>query len=436
MSTSALTPAGTPGAAEALRDATTGARQVGDLAGELLERIAEVDGQIGAFRIVDEAGVRERAKSLEGHPSGALYGVGVGVKDVIDTADLPTGYGSPLFADHQPSRDAAVVARLRAAGAVVIGKTESTEFALFHPTRTRNPVDTERTPGGSSSGSAAAVAAGMVPVALGTQTAGSTLRPAAYCGVYGLKPTRGWTSTEGVWLLGEHLDTIGLFARSVADLSLLYRALRTAPGADPAPRPERAARRRVVGVLDASAWASSDGDVADALDAFSGHLEDAGWEVREVAMPTAWARLAEQHLTVMVVEVAKNLRAALGQRVELISPSARELVERGDACPAADYLAALAAVEDALAVATPMAEAVDVLLAPTAQGVAPLGLDATGDPVMCRPWTLLGLPAANVPGYRRRDGLPVGVQALGLRAHDLEFLDDLASIEAAVKGAT
>ena len=214
--------------AEAIGAVVAGAVSVSDVVEDCLGRVAELDAALGAFRIVNEQGARSRAKQLDNRVAGPLHGLVAAVKDVIDTADLPTGYGSALFADHQPAADADVVTALRRAGAVVLGKTESTEFAMFQPTRTRNPVDPGRTPGGSSSGSAAAVAAGMVPVALGTQTAGSVIRPAAYCGVYGFKPAWGWTPTTGIWRLSEHLDTVGLFARSVADLRLTYHALRSA----------------------------------------------------------------------------------------------------------------------------------------------------------------------------------------------------------------
>ncbi len=412
---------------------TTGVLTVSEVAGALLDRIRERDEDVGAFRCVDAEAVRQRAKELDERPSGPLSGLAVGVKDVIDTSDLPTGYGSPLFSEHRPEADAAVVTSLKAAGAFVLGKTESTEFALFQPTRTRNPNDLERTPGGSSSGSAAAVAAGMVPVALGTQTAGSVIRPAAYCGVFGYKPARGWTSTKGVWLLTEHFDTIGLFSRSAADLALLYAVLRTLtlPAESPSGSPGRlptVARR--VAVLSGDEWATPDPDVRDALSYFAGRLSDSGWEVSEMAMPSTWKRLPEHHDTVMAVEVAKNLRASLGSRLELISERARSIVERGDRCLAQAYLGALEATEEARAVLAPIAATFDLLLAPSALGVAPQGLDFTGDPVMCRPWTLLGLPAANVPGYRRADGLPVGVQAVSPRIDDPGFLDDLISLEA------
>src|ERR1700734_588499 len=186
---------------EAIAAVATGAASVTDIVAGCLDRAAELEGAVGAFRILDEDGARSTAKRLDGCIAGPLHGLVVGIKDVIDTADLPTGYGSPLFDGHRPARDAEVVAALRRAGAIVLGKTESTEFAMYRPTRTRNPWDLARTPGGSSSGSAAAVAAGMVPVAFGTQTAGSVIRPAAYCGVYGFKPTRGWVSTSRIWRL-------------------------------------------------------------------------------------------------------------------------------------------------------------------------------------------------------------------------------------------
>ena len=414
-------------AAQAVAAATTGERSVSDLVAASLDRIRAADEAIGAFRVVGEEAAIRRAKELDDRAAGLLYGLAVGVKDVIDTADLPTGYGSPLYSDHQPAVDAAVVRSLRQAGAVVVGKTESTEFAMFQPTRTRNPADLDRTPGGSSSGSAAAVAAGMVPVALGTQTAGSVVRPAAYCGIYGFKPTRGWTSTKGVWQLSGQLDTLGIFARSAADLGLAYRALHAAPGHAPPPRARPA--RRTIAVLSGEEWAAPDADVRDALRAVADMLARAGWDVLEMAMPPSWLRLPEHHETIMAVEVARSLHQALGPQVRQISESALAIVEHGDRCPARDYLAALEAREAALAILQPLAGAADLLFTPSALGVAPEGLDFTGDPVLCRPWTLLGLPAANVPAWRRSDALPVGVQAVSASHDDLGFIRDLVSIE-------
>jgi Asp-tRNA(Asn)/Glu-tRNA(Gln) amidotransferase A subunit family amidase len=425
-------PAGQPmTGTEAIAAVSAGAASVSDVAQRCLDRVAELDATVGAFRVIDEHAVASRAKQLDDRAAGPLHGLVVGIKDVIDTADLPTRYGSALFADHQPAADADVVAALRGAGAIVLGKTESTEFAMFQPTRTRNPVDLARTPGGSSSGSAAAVAAGMVPVALGTQTAGSVVRPAAYCGVYGFKPSWGWASTAGIWRLSEHLDTVGLFARCVADLRLTYQVLSSPVTAAPPAAGERAGKPAVA-VLSAEDWGAADGDVRAALAAVAGRLSDRGWAVREMAMPPAWRHLPGQQEVVMAAEVARNLHATLGDRVSQISESAQAIVARGDYCLAAEYLAALEARAEALRALVPLAAVTDLVLAPSALGAAPVGLDYTGDPVMCRPWTLLGLPAANVPAWRRPDGLPVGVQLIGTRHDDIGFLRNLALAEAAL----
>lgn len=431
---------------DAVAAVALGERSVSDIAAESLGRVRDLDEAICAFRALDEQAVISRAKELSDRAAGPLRGLVVGVKDVMDTADLPTRYGSPLFQDHCPTVDAAVVSKLRRSGAIVLGKTETTEFAMFHPTRTHNPVDLDRTPGGSSSGSAAAVAAGMVPVALGTQTAGSVIRPAAYCGVYGFKPARGWTSTAGIWCLSEQLDTVGLFARTVADLRMTYGQLRDVVAGTPARAAGTATGRqrtrprpppRTIGelrcaVLTGDEWGSVDGDASDALAATAVRLETAGCMVSEMVMPPQWLRLPDHHVTVMAVEVAKNLRARLGDQVAQISESARGIVQRGDGTPALDYLEALDARGEAIELLGSLGVAADIVLAPSALGVAPEGLDFTGDPVMCRPWTLLGLPAANVPAHCRADGLPVGVQAIGLGFDDVEYLDHLALIEAAL----
>jgi Asp-tRNA(Asn)/Glu-tRNA(Gln) amidotransferase A subunit family amidase len=275
------------------------------------------------------------------------------------------------------------------------------------------------------------VAAGMVPVALGTQTAGSVVRPASYCGVYGFKPSWRWTSTAGIWRLSEHLDTVGLFARCVADLRLTCQVL-SSPAAPAPPPAVHAVRKPAVAVLSTEDWGPADGDVQAALAAVAGRLSDQGWPVREMAMPPAWRHLPGQHEVVMAAEVAKNLRAALGDRVGQISDSARAVVDRGDRCLATEYLAALEARAEALQALVPLAGVTDLVLAPSALGVAPVGLDYTGDPVMCRPWTLLGLPAASVPAWQRPDGLPVGVQLIGTRHDDISYLENLALAETAL----
>jgi len=275
----------------------------------------------------------------------------------------------------------------------------------------------------------------MVPVALGTQTAGSVVRPAAYCGVYGFKPSKGWTSTKGVWRLAEHLDTVGVFSRSAADLALICQVLSSRPQAWSAAEPGHAVPARAThraAVLPADEWAAADADARDALWGIADRLDAAGWEVREIAMPLSWQRLPEYHEIVMAVEVARNMHTELGPRVAMISDSAKAVVERGDSCPAQEYLSALAAADAAAGKLQRIASAFDVILAPSALGVAPEGLGFTGDPVMCRPWTLLGPPAANVPAWRRPDGLPVGVQVIGTVRDDPRFVQILASMEVAL----
>jgi Asp-tRNA(Asn)/Glu-tRNA(Gln) amidotransferase A subunit family amidase len=425
-----MSASGQPTGTEAVAAVATGVSSVSDIVAGCLDRVGEIESSVAAFKVIDETAVRSAAKERDDRPGGPLHGLVVGVKDVIDTADLPTGYGSPLFEGHRPAADADVVAALRRAGALVLGKTESTEFAMFHPARTRNPAAPGRTPGGSSSGSAAAVAAGMVPVALGTQTAGSVIRPAAYCGVWGFKPSRGWTSTAGIWRLSGQLDTVGLFARCAADLALLYRGIAGAgPGTGTGRLPS-------VAVLTGEEWAECSGDVRDALEQVAGRLADRGFAVRPMRMPASWRHLPQQHVMVMAAEVARNLHAALGDRIGQVSAAAQAIVQQGDDCTAGEYLAALAARDEALTQLAPLATAADLILTPSAPGVAPEGLQATGDPVLCRPWTLLGRPAANVPGCRSADGLPVGVQLVGVSGGDLSFLASLATVEAALRAPT
>jgi Asp-tRNA(Asn)/Glu-tRNA(Gln) amidotransferase A subunit family amidase len=273
----------------------------------------------------------------------------------------------------------------------------------------------------------------MVPVALGTQTAGSVIRPAAYCGTYGFKPTKGWTSTAGVWRLTEAFDTIGLFARTAADLALTYQAIRDAAGpvgAEPVDTTDRAPRR--VAVLTAAEWGHCEPDVAVAIAAVTGQLREAGWEVRQLSMPEVWHDLPEVHSTLMAVEVARYMRERLGEQVDQISPNARAIVEHGDNTSAEVVAQARGTAQAAADALAELSDTTDLLLTPSALGVAPTGLDFTGDPVMCRPWTLLCAPATNVPAYFRPDGLAVGVQAVGVQLNDVTFMTALASLEAAL----
>jgi Asp-tRNA(Asn)/Glu-tRNA(Gln) amidotransferase A subunit family amidase len=363
-----------------------------ELVRECLERIEARDGELRAWAHVDpdHALAQARARDEEA-PRGPLHGLPVGVKDVIDTADLPTGYGSPIYAGHRPDRDADCVAWLREQGAVILGKTVSTEFATYEPPPTVNPHDPERTPGGSSSGSAAAVADGMVPLAYGTQTAGSVIRPASFCGVVGFKPRHGWTPTGGIKRLSARLDTLGTFGRTVADAALLA-------GFEPAPGEARIA------------WCPTPWGDAEAIAEAAQRLD-----LPEAELPADFAGLADAQETLMAYDVARNLEPEWNGHRELLSEAMQAYLERAWQVPREDAEAG-AALGDACRARLPEAlGGYDALLVPAAAGEAPLRSGGTtGDPLFCRAWTLLGVPAISVPGMTGPAGMPVGVQLVAL----------------------
>ncbi|MGW8374836.1 amidase [Streptomyces sp. ODS28] len=348
---------------------------------------------------------------------GPLAGVPFGVKDIIDVAGRPTRCGSALRADARPAaQDAAIVRAWREAGAVVAGKTVTTEFAFFAPGPTRNPaaLEPEHTPGGSSSGSAAAVACGQVPLAIGSQTAGSVTRPAAYCGVASLVMTHGRFPTDGVVGLGPSLDSHGLYAARTADLALAWRALTgedasgqvgTRAGTGSAPRILVWSAAAVGGVSDA---------MRQALDTARGRLTAAGATVDELPEPAERlvAELTAAHPVIMAYEAARE-RAAELARADRLSAPLSALLRTGTATPREEYEAALRTVEAGRARVSALLTSYDVVLGPAAPGAAPAGLDATGDPVLSRAWQALGLPAVTVPGLRDEAGLPLGLQAIG-----------------------
>jgi Asp-tRNA(Asn)/Glu-tRNA(Gln) amidotransferase A subunit family amidase len=373
---------------------------------ECLAAIQARDDDVRAWTFLDAAGALAQARARDAEaPRGPLHGVPVAVKDVIDTSDLPTQYGSPIYEGQQPARDAACVSWLRAQGAVVLGKTVTTEFATYQPPVTRNPHDPERTPGGSSSGSAAAVAAGMVPLAYGTQTAGSVIRPASFCGVVGFKPRHGWASTAGIKRLSERLDTLGTFGRTVAD------AARLAGFEVPEGEPRIAWCR--------TPWGEDAAEVEEAA---------ARIGAEELELPAEFAGLVAAQEALMAHDVARNLAPEYRDHRDLLSDVLREYIERGQEVPAeaADQAVALAA---ACRAAWP--EDCDALLVPAAVGEAPLRSEgSTGDPVFCRAWTLLGVPAISVPGLTGPHGLPVGVQVVGL--DEAAVLAAAARVEAAL----
>jgi Asp-tRNA(Asn)/Glu-tRNA(Gln) amidotransferase A subunit family amidase len=379
-----------------------------------LERIEEREPTVRAWAHIDPDAALAQARAADAsEPRSPLHGVPVGVKDIIDTRDLPTECGTPIHAGRRPAADAACVARLREAGAVILGKTKTTELAYFHPADTRNPLDPRRTPGGSSSGSAAAVADGMVPLALGSQTAGSTIRPASFCGVLGLKPTHGLIDMTGVKGLNGRLDTLGLFARSIDDLELLLNTL--SGGRPPAPASPAGPPR--IAFARTARWQLVEPDAQAAL-------EDAARELAadDVELPAEVEELVEAQGTIMAVDVAANLADEYDSHGDRISAELSALIEQGRATSSGDYEAALEAAARGAAALPTVFEGHDVLLTPAARGQAPRGLDATGDPVFCRAWTLLGTPAISVPGPPGADGLPVGVQLVAPLHRDAELV--------------
>jgi Asp-tRNA(Asn)/Glu-tRNA(Gln) amidotransferase A subunit family amidase len=401
-----------------------------------LARVREIDAQVEAWAFLDPAHALAQARAadawrLEGRPTGALHGVPVGVKDIFDTADMPTENGSVLYAGRTPSRDATVITMLRAAGAVIMGKTVTTEFAYFSPGKTHNPHNPEHTPGGSSSGSAAAVAAGMVPLALGSQTNGSTIRPAAFCGVVGFKPTHGLISRHGILPLSRTLDHVGLFARSIDDIALLAAQLVGYDERDPDTRPraripfvEVAAEEPPLPPMFAFVktpyWERADEDTKEGLAEL---IEQLGEQVEEIELLPSAIDAWELHRTIMEAEMAANLEREWDKGRDRLSEQLRTQLERGRNVRALDYQRArsrIAPIHEGFVEL--FEQRYDAILTPAATGAAPKGLSSTGDPVFCTLWTLCGMPAISLPLLQGADGLPVGVQLVGPRDGDARLL--------------
>jgi Asp-tRNA(Asn)/Glu-tRNA(Gln) amidotransferase A subunit family amidase len=364
-------------------------------------------------------------------PIGPLHGVPVGIKDIIDTADMPTENGTVLHKGRTPREDAAVVKMLRAAGAVILGKTVTTECAYFNPGKTRNPHNPEHTPGGSSSGSAAAVGAGMVPLALGSQTAGSVIRPAAFCGAYGFKPTHGLIPRSGILALSRTLDHVGLFARSVEDLALLLEQLQGYDEQDPDTRPraripfgqisaEEPPLEPMFAFIKTPHWERTD---PDAKEAYAELQETLGKQVEEVELFPSAAEAWDWHRTIMEAEMAANLEPLWVAGRDKLSDKLRSLLERGRETRALDYQRALRRIAPAVESLDELfQQRYDAILTPPALGTAPKGLASTGDPVFCSIWTLLGMPAITAPLMQGENGLPLGVQLVGRKGWDARLL--------------
>jgi Asp-tRNA(Asn)/Glu-tRNA(Gln) amidotransferase A subunit family amidase len=423
-------------ASNAARSIKDGLISSGQLVDACLGRVRDVDADVLAWAFLDPDHALAQARSadefrLSGQPTGPLHGVPVAVKDIIDTGDMPTENGSVLHAGRTPSRDAAVVAMLRAAGAVIMGKTVTTEFATRTPGKTRNPHNPAHTPGGSSSGSAAAVAAGMVPLALGSQTGGSTIRPASFCGVYGFKPTHGLIPRHGMFRLSRTLDHVGLFARSIEDLALLMEQLVGYDERDPDSRPRARIPYREVAAeepplppmfafVKTPRW---DGVDADAKEAFAELTDHLGERVEELELSDATEDASEWHRVIMDAEMAVNLGREWNTGRARLSAPLRARIESGRDVRALDYLRAVAGIAELNeSFAELFTQRYDAILTPAAAGTAPAGLDSTGDPAFCTLWTLCGMPALSVPLMQGKNGLPLGVQLVGPRHADARLL--------------
>ena len=391
-----------------------------------LDRISERESTIHAWTVVNASAALEYARKLDRGPiQGLLHGLPLGIKDLFDTADLPTSYGSPIYAGYRPKADAASVALCRKAGAVVLGKTVTTEFATFQPGPTRNPRNPNYTPGGSSSGSAAAVADHMVPLAFGTQTAGSIIRPAAFCGIVGYKPSYGNIPRAGVKSLSESLDTVGGFARTVDDVALLAAALTHDRrllnlDIDNAPR---------IGVFRSPQWTALDTDAQATLESVGERLSHAGAHVRDAPRFDFFPGLVQLQQDIMAFEAYQALSHERYCSPEEISASLDELLSHGESIDFKTHQNNLTA---ALSARQRMQDAFgdfDAIVTPGALGEAPLFESGTGDPVLCRGWTLLGLPCIQLPVGTGPNGLPLGVQLVGRFAADYALLQTARWVE-------
>ncbi|MGH8994009.1 MAG: amidase [Acidimicrobiia bacterium] len=417
----------------------------------LVDRIGAVDPEVRAWVTVDaaEALATARQRDEEGRAGrfrGALHGIPVGIKDIFHVAGMVTTAGAGPFAHEQPREDAAVVSRLREAGAIILGKLTTAEFAFFDPPDTRNPWNLEHTPGGSSSGPAAAVAAGMVPLAIGSQTAGSVLRPAAYCGVVGLKPAHGRISCQGMLPLARGFDHVGTFTRSVADAALALDVLAGHDPADPLSRPdppgdytaavkadqwrEQAPRLAFVG---RPYLTRADPDVAGHLETIAGRLAHAGAAIEEVHLPASVEGLFEAGLRIMQVSAAAVHHDRFAHHHDQFRPKIRALIEAGRQAGGVDYLLAEDHCRRFKTDVAPLLARFDALLLPVADSPAPKGLASTGDPSFCAPWSFSGYPAIALPSGLAPNGLPLGIQ---LVAADEERLLAVAAWCERVCGST
>jgi Asp-tRNA(Asn)/Glu-tRNA(Gln) amidotransferase A subunit family amidase len=393
------------------------------------EAIAQREEEIGAFAVLDLDRARQRAQDRAAELIAApLRGLPVGVKDLFDTADLPTAYGSPIYADHQPASDAALVSMIRRAGGIILGKTVMTPFAFLDPAGTRNPHNPEHTPGGSSSGAAAAVAAGMLPIAVGTQTGGSVIRPAAYCGVAGYKPSFKLLPMVGCKPLAWSLDTGGLFAASTADVAFATAAItgrdlridRAQPGA---PR---------IALVRTHVWAEASDTMQTAVEHAARIASGAGARMEEVRLPPIFEDAFRAHGTIQDYEAYRALAFEYDYHRDEIGPKLRAMLDEASKISADDYDSARRTARRARQALADLMTDTDVLITPSAPGAAPKTLRSTGVTTFNRLWTLMGAPCINVAGEVDSAHLPLGVQIVGRFARDRSALEAALFIEQAI----
>lgn len=407
-------------ASAAARRIAAGKLSSEELVGAHLERVQQRDSDVRAWVYCNTEAALAQARIVDQKKMrGLLAGVPVAFKDVIDTADMPTGYNSPIYSDHTPHIDAACVAMVRRAGGIVLGKTVTTEFASRTPGPTRNPLNLAHTPGGSSSGSAAAVADFMVPLAFGTQTGGSTIRPAAYCGIIGYKPSFGTINRAGLKQLAESLDTIGVMARTVEDCALLTHIVSARPLPDFTTALAQPPR---IGLFRTSRWQHAAAAAQGALENAAAILARKGASVSDVSLPQAFDSLYEDQMMIMNFEAARGLAHERFTNPELLSEYLRNKLEEYWNKPRAPYAEAMQRARDCRRMYAASFADVDVLLTLSAPGEAPQGITGTGSSLFNRMWTLLGAPCVTIPVGNGPQGLPLGVQIVGAYDDDEHVL--------------
>lgn len=401
-----------------------------ELVQSCLDRIEAVEDNIGAWTHLDREYALAQATAAQdqrqtGESLGPLHGVPVGVKDILDTADMPTENGTVLHTGRQPENDSIVVERLRQAGAVILGKTVSTELAVYSPGKTKNPHDPTRTPGGSSSGSAAAVASFMVPVAVGTQTNGSVIRPAAYCGVFGFKPSHGLIPRHGILKQSPPLDTVGVMGRTLEDTALLADVLIGHDSRDPHSRPranpqisrimaEEPPVEPKLAFIRTPVWDQAEESTKDALRELCEHLGD----IHIMELPPIFDGALEDHRRIMEADLALSFAREYRDGKDQLSDILCEMIERGQQVLATDYNGAVGRIANYRAELQEIIHEFDAILTPATAGEAPVGLDATGSPAFCTIWTLAGVPALTMPIMQGPNGMPLGVQMVSAKGDD------------------